>query len=130
MRSIDELENLISCYCRLLLLLLLPLETYSPQVIIKSRIDPPFLAEDYFLQCNARGNPLPRLYWTKQNQIIEYLPNTKQCLSKTCRIYSIQSKYQSTLYFHSLTLTDSGVYTCRTFENRIYSYKSRMSFDF
>ena len=95
----------------------LVLEAYSPQVIIKSRLDPPLLAEDYFLQCNARGNPLPRLYWTKENLQLEYLPNSKQCFSKSCRIYSIQSKYQSTLYFHSISWADSGVYNCRTSSN-------------
>lgn len=89
-------------------------ETYSPQVLIKTRLDNPIVSKDYSLQCNSRGNPLPRLYWSKksdQNQIIEYYPLSKQCQTK-CRIYSIQNKYQSILYFHSLNLKDSGIYTC------------------
>jgi hypothetical protein len=67
------------------------LETYSPQVIIKTRIDRPILSNDYSLQCNARGNPLPRLLWTKNNQTTEYYPSDEQCKT-SCRIYSIQNK--------------------------------------
>jgi hypothetical protein len=67
------------------------LETYSPQLIVKTRINKPFISHDYSLQCNARGNPLPRLLWSKNNQMFEYYPSAKQCKS-SCRIYSIQNK--------------------------------------
>ncbi|CAF0879133.1 unnamed protein product [Adineta steineri] len=95
-------------------------ETYSPQVIIKTRVDKPFISNDYSLQCNARGNPIPRLLWSKNNQSYEYYPTSKQCKTP-CRIYSIQNKYQSILYFQSLTNADSGVYVCR---KSMYYYKS------
>ncbi len=67
------------------------LETYSPQVIIKTRINKPVLSNNYSLQCNARGNPMPRLLWSKNNQLLEYYPLAKQCKTP-CRIYSIQNK--------------------------------------
>ncbi|CAF0904543.1 unnamed protein product [Adineta steineri] len=92
-------------------------ETYSPQVIIKTRVDKPFISNDYSLQCNARGNPIPRLLWSKSNQSYGYYPTSKQCKTP-CRIYSIQNKYQSILYFQSLTNADSGVYVCHA-ENTI-----------
>ncbi|CAF1336322.1 unnamed protein product [Rotaria sordida] len=53
-------------------------ETYAPQVIIKTQIDKPILLNDYSLQCNVRGNPLPRLLWSKNNQTLEYYPTAKQ----------------------------------------------------
>ncbi|CAF1653920.1 unnamed protein product [Adineta ricciae] len=86
-------------------------ETYSPQIIIKTRLDKPILLHDYSLQCNARGNPIPRLLWSKNNQSSEYYPTAKQCKTP-CRIYSIQNKYQSTLYFQSLMNSDEGFYIC------------------
>ena len=70
---------------------ILLIETYSPQVIIKSRIDKPVLFNDYSLQCNARGNPLPRLLWSKQNETLEFYPSAEQCKT-SCRIYSIQNQ--------------------------------------
>jgi hypothetical protein len=73
---------------------LLFLETYSPQVLIKTRIDNAIVSKDYSLQCNSRGNPLPRLLWSKKtdrNETLEYYPLSKQC-KIPCRIYSIQNK--------------------------------------
>jgi hypothetical protein len=67
------------------------LDIYSPQVIIKTRMDKPILSNSYSLQCNARGNPLPRLNWSKNNRTLEYYPSVKQCKT-SCRIYSIQNK--------------------------------------
>ncbi|CAF0966327.1 unnamed protein product [Adineta steineri] len=89
-------------------------ETYPPQVLIKTRIDKAILSKDYSLQCNSRGNPLPRLLWSKKldiNETFEYYPLSKQC-QPSCRIYSVQHKYQSTLFFQSLTLDDIGTYVC------------------
>ncbi|UJR15206.1 hypothetical protein I4U23_002165 [Adineta vaga] len=86
-------------------------ESYSPQVIIKTRLDKPILNHNYSLQCNVRGNPIPRLLWSKNNHSSEYYPSEKQCKTP-CRIYSIQTKYQSILYFHSLIHTDDGIYIC------------------
>lgn len=51
----------------------------------------PALSNDYSVQCNVRGNPLPRLLWSKNNQISEYYPSDKQCKTP-CRIYSVQNK--------------------------------------
>ncbi|CAF3698673.1 unnamed protein product [Rotaria socialis] len=86
-------------------------ETYPPKVVIKTSIDKATLSKDYFLQCNSRGNPLPRLLWSKTNDTLEYYPLSKQCKT-SCRIYSVQHKYQSFLYFRSLTLDDIGIYIC------------------
>ncbi|CAF4015717.1 unnamed protein product [Rotaria sordida] len=92
-------------------------ETYAPQVIIKTQIDKPILLNDYSLQCNVRGNPLPRLLWSKNNQTLEYYPTAKQC-KIPCRIYSIQNEYESFLYFRTLSMDDSGIYMCHA-ENAI-----------
>lgn len=111
-------------------------ETYPPKVLIKTRIDKAILSKNYFLQCNSRGNPLPRLFWSKKNDkndTFEYYPISKQCRT-SCRIYSIQHKYvdivsliiqslylivylryQSFLYFQSLKFDDIGIYYCRKF---------------
>ncbi|UJR31474.1 hypothetical protein I4U23_018963 [Adineta vaga] len=89
-------------------------DPYPPQVLIKTRLDKATLSKDYSIQCNSRGNPLPRLLWSKKTNIsetFEYYPLSKQCQS-SCRIYSIQYKYQSTLFFQSLTLDDIGTYVC------------------
>ncbi|CAF1145491.1 unnamed protein product [Adineta ricciae] len=89
-------------------------DPYSPQVLIKTRLDRAILSKDYSLQCNSRGNPLPQLLWSKKtdiNETLEYYPLSKQC-HRSCRIYSIQYKYQSTLFFQSLTLDDIGTYVC------------------
>ncbi|CAF4736185.1 unnamed protein product [Rotaria sp. Silwood1] len=89
-------------------------ETYPPKVLIKTRLDKAILSKDYFLQCNSRGNPLPRLLWSKKNDkndTLEYYPLSKQCKT-SCRIYSIQHKYQSILYFRPLILDDIGIYIC------------------
>lgn len=71
------------------------LETYSPQVLIKVRLDNAVISKDYSLQCNSRGNPLPRLLWSKRssedNQTLRYYPQSKQCQTP-CRIYSTQNK--------------------------------------
>ena len=48
-------------------------------------------SHDYSLQCNARGNPLPRLLWSKVNGSLDYFPAVKLC-QKPCRIYSVQNK--------------------------------------
>lgn len=77
-----------------LIFLFLFLETYAPQVVIKTRISKPIPSKNYSIQCNARGNPLPRLLWSKNNQTLEYYPSIKQC-KKFCRIYSIQNKYRN-----------------------------------
>ncbi|CAF2718857.1 unnamed protein product [Rotaria sp. Silwood2] len=92
-------------------------ETYSPRVIIKTQIDKPVLENSYSLQCNVRGNPLPRLFWSKYNQTLEYYPSTTQCKT-SCRIYSNQNEYESILYFQTLTIDDSGIYVCHA-ENAI-----------
>jgi len=87
-----SIHNIINVFNQLqLIFFLLLLETYSPQVIIKTRITKPILSNNYSLQCNTRGNPLPRLLWSKNNQISEYYPSAKQCKT-SCRIYSIQNK--------------------------------------
>ncbi|CAF2806786.1 unnamed protein product [Rotaria sp. Silwood2] len=89
-------------------------ETYPPKVLIKTRLDKAILSKDYFLQCNSRGNPLPRLLWSKKNDkndILEYYPLSKQCKT-SCRIYSVQHKYQSILYFRPLIFDDIGIYIC------------------
>ena len=70
---------------------LVSLETYSPQVIVKTRVDRPIPSNDYALQCNTRGNPLPRLLWSKVNGSLDYFPTVKLC-QKPCRIYSVQNK--------------------------------------
>ena len=70
------------------------LDPYSPQVLIKTRLDRAILSKDYSLQCNSRGNPLPQLLWSKKtdiNETLEYYPLSKQC-HRSCRIYSIQYK--------------------------------------
>ena len=67
------------------------LDTYSPQVIIKTQNDKPIVSNEYALQCNARGNPLPRLSWSKTNPILEYYPSTIQC-QRSCRIYYSENK--------------------------------------
>ena len=56
-------------------------------------MDKPILSNSYSLQCNTRGNPLPRLNWSKNNRTSEYYPSVKQCKTP-CRIYSIQNKYK------------------------------------
>lgn len=74
---------------------LLFVETYPPQVLIKARPDRALISKEYSLQCNSRGNPLPRLFWSKQidsNRTFEYFPASKQCL-RPCPIYSIQNKF-------------------------------------
>lgn len=70
------------------------LDTYAPQVLIKTRITKPILRHNYSLQCNARGNPIPRLRWSKNNQILEYYSSARQCKTSS-RIYSIQNKYKN-----------------------------------
>ncbi|CAF3741406.1 unnamed protein product [Rotaria socialis] len=92
-------------------------DTYSPQVIIKTQIDKPIELNSYSLQCNARGNPLPHLLWSRNNQRSDYYPSMKDCKT-LCRIYSIQNEYVSILYFQALTSADSGIYVCHA-ENAI-----------
>ena len=71
---------------------LLLLDTYAPQVIIKTRMTKPILRQNYSLLCNARGNPIPRLRWSKINEKLEYYPSTRQC-KIVSRIFSVQHKY-------------------------------------
>ncbi|CAF3720803.1 unnamed protein product [Rotaria sp. Silwood1] len=92
-------------------------ETYAPQVIIKTQFDKPILFNSYSLQCNVRGNPLPRLLWSKYNQTLGYYPLDNQCKT-SCRIYSIQNEYESILHFQTLTIDDRGIYVCHA-ENAI-----------
>lgn len=97
--SHNELFN----HCWLILFLL---ETYAPQVIIKTRITKPILAQNYSLLCNARGNPIPRLRWSKNNEKSEYYPSTQQCKIAS-RIFSVQHKYINPTFLRLSFTTNS-----------------------
>ena len=140
-REIDRRTILV---CSDILLLLL--ETYPPQVLIKTRLDLAIRSREYSLQCYSRGNPLPRLLWSKEidsNQTLEYFPSAKQCKTP-CRIYTTQNRfvrelssslirrqkhlriffllrYQSTLFFQPLILDDIGTYVCRKTRMTVFS---------
>ncbi|CAF0929250.1 unnamed protein product [Didymodactylos carnosus] len=63
-------------------------KTYSPQLIVKTLPDKPEIFKPYRLQCNTRGNPLPKLVWSK---------NTRQFRSSKAYAKNPMNKTQASI---------------------------------